>query len=203
LASLKAELESRSGGGSSSTTSSQPTSTDTKDFKSNNIFKVKVPTSWREMDINMLSNTPYGDKLLKDLKEGFDKAMSGQMADVSMVIHHHALGNEEYREFVKGEEPKDEDLKLKRVGNQLLLKRMGSMLPGASAVGEPAVLTPDNGPKMAELIFKVTEGDTVFVVTRFCMASLPNLHLMSFVCREADYETQRDVFYKVAKSFSF
>ena len=204
LASMRAQLESRSGGGSTTETESTAASGDTKDFSSNNIFKLKVPKNWQDMGEAMLGNMPYGDPVVKDLKDGFDKALAGSVPDSALVIHHHALKNDEYREFVKGgEADANEEATLKRVGEELLLKRMKRAIPDATVMGTPGIIKPDNGPGMAKLVFKVQSGDTWFIVTRYCMQSLPNLHLMSCICRESDYETQRDVYDTVAKSFSF
>jgi hypothetical protein len=198
---IKEQMGARQGGGTSdaAATAAQPGAT--KIFSSTNGFKFKVPVEWANATIDLIEDGAYGDTLKADLKDGFDKALKTSTPDGLIVVQHHAMKGVEFKAFVKDHE--GDDAQVRNLGQKVLIPRMQAVVKGLTAMGEPTVVYSSGGAKMAGVVVSAKDGDAEFVVARYCVASLPNLHLITFVCRKADYDAQKDLFEEVVKSLGY
>ena len=121
------------------------------------------------------------------------------MAESCVVVHHHTVPNKEMAAYNKGGATTGEE-GLKRLGREQLLPKLRGKVKGAAPKGQTAVVATSAGVELASVVAVAPGANANYIVARYCMPSLPNLHLITFVCREADFETQREIFQKVVKS---
>lgn len=164
--------------------------------------RLMLPKAWTVTDA-FAGRLGLFIKASDELNKGLVAAYMGEVEKSGVVIADRALVDAEL-EALLGKSPAG--LPAEEAAGLLaggLLKDASGVFPKLKAEGEGRAVRTQAGRFAGALAFTYDEGDGSIAIARYCAATPGHLYLLSFVCREKDYESLKGSFEEIAARWTW